>query len=97
VTKAIFRDENGYFDTEPLYIGYPLHERTNVFGSNLPAVKPLKEAVEVWEAKRACTFNGQFFGRAALAQRFKIMVLIPAVATVLALAVGIGVTNASTF
>lgn len=38
-----------------------------------------------------------FLVGAALAQRFKIMVLIPAVATVLTLAVGIGVTNAYTF
>ena len=33
---------------------------------------------------------------AALAQRFKIMVLVPAVATVLTVAVGIGATNAYT-
>jgi len=37
-----------------------------------------------------------FLVGAVLAQRFKIMVLIPAVATVLTLAVGIGVTNALT-
>ena len=37
-----------------------------------------------------------FFVGAVLAQRFKIMVLVPAVATVLTLAVGIGVTNALT-
>ena len=33
--------------------------RINVFGSNLAC----SEAVEVRGAKRACTFNGQFFGR----------------------------------
>jgi hypothetical protein len=38
-----------------------------------------------------------FLVGAALAQRFTIMVLLPAVATVLTLAVGIGVTNAYTF
>ena len=37
-----------------------------------------------------------FLVGALLAQRLKIMVLIPAVATVLTLAVGIGVTNAHT-
>ena len=37
-----------------------------------------------------------FLVGAALAQRFKIMVLIPAVATMLTVAVGIGVTNAYT-
>ena len=38
-----------------------------------------------------------FLVGAALAQRYTIMVLLPAVATVLTLAVGIGVTNAYTF
>ena len=38
-----------------------------------------------------------FLVGAVLAQRFKIMVLIPAVATVLTLAVGLGVANAYTF
>lgn len=37
-----------------------------------------------------------FMVGAALAQRFKIMVLVPAVATVLTVAVGIGATNAYT-
>jgi hypothetical protein len=38
-----------------------------------------------------------FLVGAALAQRYTIMILLPAVAAVLTLAVGIGVTNASTF
>lgn len=38
-----------------------------------------------------------FLVGAALAQRYTIMVLLPAVAAVLTLAVGIGVTNAYTF
>jgi hypothetical protein len=38
-----------------------------------------------------------FLVGAALAQRFKIIVLIPAVVTALTLAVGIGVTNAYSF
>jgi len=40
--------------------------------------------------------TASFLVGAVLAQRFKIMVLIPAIATVLTLAVGIGVTNAHT-
>jgi len=50
----------------PVVYRLPLSRRINVFGSNLPATP----AVEVRDAKRACTFNGQFFGwggaRAAL-------------------------------
>jgi hypothetical protein len=64
--------------------------RINVSGSNLPAAKPYgRPNVLVLSTV-------SFLVGAALAQRFKIMVLIPALATVLTLAVGIGVTNAYT-
>jgi hypothetical protein len=66
--------------------------RINIFGSNLPAAKPSKYG----RPNVLVLSTVSFLVGAALAQRFKIMVLIPAVATVLTLAVGIGVTNAYT-
>jgi hypothetical protein len=92
VTKAHFSGENKYFDTHPRSI------------SAIPFTKNQRirqqptgtEAVEVWEASVLVLSTLSFLVGAALAQRFKIMVLIPAVATVLMLAVGIGFTNAYT-
>jgi hypothetical protein len=78
----------------PVVYRLPLSRRINVFGSNLPATP----AVEVRDAKRACTFNGQFFGwggaRAALQNHD--LDTCGGMATVLTLAVGIGLTNAYT-
>jgi len=70
----------------------PPSRRINVFGSNLPAAKPLKSG----SPNVLVLSTVSFMVGAALAQRFKIMVLVPAVATVLTVAVGIGATNAYT-
>ena len=70
----------------------PPSRRINVFGSNLPAAKPLKSG----SPNVLVLSTVSFVVGAALAQRFKIMVLVPAVATVLTVAVGIGATNAYT-
>jgi hypothetical protein len=59
VIKAIFRDENRYFDTDTSSISaIPFTKNQRIREQPTDS-----EAVEVWEAKRACTFNAQFFGR----------------------------------
>jgi predicted neutral ceramidase superfamily lipid hydrolase len=92
VAKVIFRAGIGILIPIPVVYRLSPSRRINVFGSNLPAAEP----VEVWEASVLVLSTLSFLVGAALAQRFKIMVLIPAVATVLTLAVGIGLTNAYT-
>jgi hypothetical protein len=56
VAKVIFRDGNRYFDTEPSSIS------AIPFTKNQRIREQPTRREAVWEAKRACTFNGQFFG-----------------------------------
>ena len=87
MAKVIFLDGNRYFDTEPSSIS------AIPFTKNQRIREQPTRREAVWEANVLVLSTVSFLVGAALAQR---MVLIPALATVLTLAVGIGVTNAYT-